>query len=428
LRVAFFTPLPPSPTGVADYSQTLLESLASLQTGWHIDAYTESDVTAVQKSFAVHPSGEFSSSSPASSALPVYQMGNSAHHDFIYPFVFKHPGVLVLHDLVLHHSRLASYIASPELTEYRRDLGNEAVRARALARLDEYAAEVEAAYPGKGSKVAEVAIRTGGGRLLYAYPLYELLVRSSKMTLVHSLEARRQVEEACPESTIRRVRMGVEAPQLLSRVQARQKLGLGGGVILASFGLVTPEKRITTALQCVKRLLDEGSDITYLLVGGSVPHFDALEEAHRLGISDRVKLTGRVSDEDFWLYAFAADLCLNLRFPSAGETSATLLQLMAAGRAVMITDQAQGLELPDSVVARSSLEGDEDGLFCDVKDLLRHSQRRRKIEESARQFATAEHSVDAMVKDYVSVLEEAYSLPSPEIKRPRHLTSKDHAR
>ena len=68
-----------------------------------------------------------------------------------------------------------------------------------------------------------------------------------------------------------------------------------------------------------------------------------------------------MSETDFWLYASAADICLNLRYPSAGETSATLLRLLAAGRAVMITDQVRELDFPDSVVARASLDGDEDG-------------------------------------------------------------------
>ena len=406
MKVVVFTPLPPSPTGIADYSQMLLQGLGSRQPGWDIEAYTESEAAAVDWS---------------PSTLPVYQMGNSPHHDFIYRFVFRQPGVLVLHDLVLHHSRLASYLASPEVTDYRKDLGNKQKRARALARLEEYAAEVEAAYPRQGPSVAEVAIRTGGGRLLYAYPLYELLVRASKMTLVHSLAARRQVLEACPESKVRRVRMGIELPDPVPREEARRRLGLGPGLILSSFGLVTPEKRIAMALRCVKRLLDEGFDAYYFLVGGSVPHFDALEQARSMDIAHRVKLTGRVSEEDFWLYAFASDICLNLRFPSAGETSATLLRLMAAGRAVMITDQTHYLDFPDRVVSRVSLEGDEDGLFCDVKELLLHPERRKRIEERARRFIADQHSLDAMVKDYIGALEEARGLPSPEILLPGHL-------
>ena len=110
--------------------------------------------------------------------------------------------------------------------------------------------------------------------------------------------------------------------RITAQIQARRRLGLGSGWILASFGLVTPEKRISMTLRCLKRLLDEGLDVRYILVGGTVPHYDALAEARQIGVASQVTLTGRVSAADFLLHAFASDMCLNLRYPSAGETVA----------------------------------------------------------------------------------------------------------
>ena len=159
------------------------------------------------------------------------------------------------------------------------------------------------------------------------------------------------------------VRVGIEPPEIIPRQKARQQLSLGRETILASFGLVTPEKRVPMALRCLKRLLDEDVDARYILMGGTVPHYDARQEAKRLGVAERVQPTGRVSEADFWLYVSAADLCLNLRYPSAGETSATLLRLLAAGRAVMVTDQVRELNLPDTVVARAKPGRDEDPFF-----------------------------------------------------------------
>jgi glycosyltransferase involved in cell wall biosynthesis len=287
--------------------------------------------------------------------------------------------------------------------------------------MKEYQAEVEAAYPDEGTSVAEVAVRTGGGRLLYAYPLYELLVRASKMTLVHSHTAREQVLESCPEQAVRRVRMGIEIPNIIEREEARSRLGLETGLMLASFGLVTPEKRISAALRCLKRLIDDGMDVDYYLVGGVVSHYDALAEARELGIADRVHQSGRVSEEDFWLYVFAADICFNLRYPTAGETSATLLRLLAAGRAVMVTDQIHTLDYPDSIVSRVALEGDEDGLYCDVRELLRHPRRRLQLEANSRKFISEEHNVDGMVEDYIDCVEAARNLPALDIVLPDHL-------
>ncbi len=209
MRVAFFSPLPPSPSGVADYSRLLLDGLAAK---FPIEAYTSG---AIDSTIGVpcYSWKEFEQRQTAEPrAIPVYQIGNSLHHDFIYSIAFRHAGVVVLHDLVLHHSRLAMYMKSPEVVEYRADMGNTTKRDRAMDKLSEYTSEVEASYPLEGSEVAEIAIRMGGGRLLYEYPLHELLVKANKMVLVHSAAARDKLLESCPESNVRVVRMGIAAP------------------------------------------------------------------------------------------------------------------------------------------------------------------------------------------------------------------------
>ena len=383
-------------TGIADYSERLLTALAQSD-GVTLDAYCPPTVSP--QSFPIHDPTSFRASDRT-----IFQLGNSVHHDFLYPTLFDHPDVLVLHDLVVHHARLNAFMESPELRDYRADMGDEAKRASASKQLDTYRAEVAEAYPENGEAIAEIAIRIGGGNLLYAYPLYEHLVRRSRLTLVHSTSARDDIVERCPKSDVKRVRMGISPPELVDRDQARERLGLPHGLLLASFGLVTPEKRITTALRALARLRANGIEATYVLVGGSVDHYDARAEAVALGVDDAVIFAGRVSEESFWLHAFAADICLNLRYPSAGETSATLLGLLACGRPVMVTDQIHVADFPDSVVARSSLEGDEDGLYCDLVDLIRTPHRRRELSESSRAFVLLEHSVDAMVEDYVDAL------------------------
>jgi glycosyltransferase involved in cell wall biosynthesis len=401
VKLAFLTPLPPAKTGIADYADLLIRAWCE-QAGFPIDVYsndagTSSFPVGIRSPSEFRPNG----------ALPIYQVGNSEHHDFLYPLVFEHPGVLVLHDLVLHHSRLRSYIESEAVVEYRRDIGDTNKRARAMAVLDDYRKEVADAYPDRAMEIAEIAIRMGGGRLLYDYPLYEHLVSRSRLTLVHSTTARDEVLAHCPDAKgkVARVRMGVEQPAPISRDEARERLGLGPGRILASFGLVTPEKRIRVALRALRRLRDQGVDARYVLVGGTVGHFDARAEADALGLQDAVDVVGRVSEERFRLYAYAADLCLNLRYPSAGETSATLLRLLACGRAVLVTDQLHVTDFPHDVVARTTLDGEEDGLYCDLVDLLRDDARLRALEERARAFAAIEHTKETMVADYVRAIE-----------------------
>lgn len=384
------------PTGIADYSATLLDRLARAD-GLTVDAFCPLPVDP--QSFPIHDPAE-----PDDGDRTLFHVGNSEHHDFLYPYLFARPDILVLHDLVVHHARLNAYLQRPEVRDYRADLGNVAKRARALEQLDAYRAEVAEAYPGRGEAIAEVAIRTGGGSLLYAYPLYEHLVRRSRVTLVHSTTARDDILERCPDSDVRRVRMGFDPPEPVASETARERLSLPDGLILASFGLVTPEKRIGMALRTLARLRASGIDARYVLVGGTVAHYDARAEAEALGIADAVIFTGRVSEESFWLHAFAADICLNLRYPTAGETSATLLRLLGCGRPVMVTDQIHVSDFPEGVVARARLEGDEDGLYCDLMDLIRSDERRRALSERSRAFVLERHNVSAMVADYVGAL------------------------
>lgn len=387
-----FTPLPPTPTGIADYSEALRSALEKRDGGLAIEC-----IRNEEEASRFEP--------PPEPHLRMYHVGNSVHHDFLYPALFRYPGILVLHDLVLHHSRLFSHLESPEVRAYREDMGDLEKRARARKRLEEYREEARAAYPEVGDVLSEIALRIGGGRLLYAYPLYEHLVRRSDITLVHGTAAREQVLASCPGSRVERIRMGIALPDPVSREEARARLGLSPtGWILASFGLVTPEKRISTAIRALARLRDSGVEAEYFLVGGTVPHYDPLTEARELGVAERVRVLGRVSEEELSLYAFASDVCLNLRYPSAGETSATLLRLLACGRPVMVTDQLHVKDFPEIVVARSSLLGDEDGLYCDLLDLLRSERRRRSLGEAARRFAATEASLEGMAEDYLAVI------------------------
>ena len=65
-----------------------------------------------------------------------------------------------------------------------------------------------------------------------------------------------------------------------------------------------------------------------------------------MGIAGRVHLAGFVPDADLPAYLQAADICACLRWPTNGETSASWLRLLAAGRATVITDLAHQPDVP----------------------------------------------------------------------------------
>jgi len=85
VTAGFFSPLPPQPTGIADYSATLLAELRR------------------------HGTVEVA---PSRCDVALYHLGNNGLHAGIYQRALAEPGVIVLHDAVLNHFLLGQLTAS----------------------------------------------------------------------------------------------------------------------------------------------------------------------------------------------------------------------------------------------------------------------------------------------------------------------------
>src|SRR6202023_2483009 len=116
------------------------------------------------------------------------------------------------------------------------------------------------------------------------------------------------------------------------------------------------------------------------------------EAAHRAGVAARVHVTGYLPFADFASAIAAVDLCLNLRYPTAGETSASLLRVLAAGRPAIVSDYAQFAELPAEVALRVPL-GDEEpaALAALLRQLLADPGRLAAMGRAAREHVRQRH-------------------------------------
>src|SRR6185436_4960960 len=84
MRVAFFSPLPPARSGIADYSEALIEFLGPLV---DLKIFSRGDQPFDPSGFDVI----------------LYHIGNNGFHDFVYETALRHPGVVVMHESNLHH-------------------------------------------------------------------------------------------------------------------------------------------------------------------------------------------------------------------------------------------------------------------------------------------------------------------------------------
>jgi glycosyltransferase involved in cell wall biosynthesis len=382
----YVSPLPPVRSGIADYSVDLLPHLVERAGpgGLRVLRVPGQPVDpAVAERFGVVSADERAGAG-GTARLALYQMGNNRYHREVERMALERPGVLTLHDLVLHHLVSEVHLSERDFAGYRRRLaadhgwiGEEAARPR------EWGAVVEA--------------------MLFELPAHRTLLRRQRGVLVHNRWAAERIAREDPEIRVRVVPMGVPLPPPADRVRGlafRRRLGIPDDApVLGSFGFQTPIKRTARAVEALAA--PELSGAHLLVVGesprdrrdGDEPERGELEVlAAELGVADRVHETGFVPWGDFEAGIAACDLCLNLRYPTAGETSASLLRVLAAGRPAVVSDHAQFVELPDEVAVKVPL-GDEElpALVARLAALLAAPERLAAMGEEARRHVARRH-------------------------------------
>ena len=410
-RLAFFTPLPPAPTGIADYSVDVLQILSPSHVIDVFHGQAAVDTSRLPPACRAYPAEAFEERHRARRYdLAIYQMGNGVAHAFLYGFVSRFPGLLVLHELVLHHARARAFLESPEAIAYAREPSSLALRDAALAQLQRYRDEVAYDYPERGQRIATAQLETAGALLPYAYPLFRLPVEASLATAAHNSFMVRAIREEVPDATVAAISMpmaGVEVDRAAA-AKTRARHGIADDeLVVGSFGLLTRAKRIDSVARAASRALALGVRLRLLLVG-PVPDASALwARLAELGLRDVTVMTGRVSDRELPAYIEAVDVAVHLRYPTARETSAALLRVLAQGRASVVSDLENLAEIPDDAVVRADVT-DEEG--CALRAILRLGARpaeRERLGRRAAAFVARRHSAERCLATYEAAIEAA---------------------
>ncbi|HUG15479.1 MAG TPA: glycosyltransferase [Thermomicrobiales bacterium] len=384
------TPMPPVRSGIAKYSADLLEAIGNQ---WHMQVVMDGTATGRRSRLPGRPGlGRFDSTAPI-----VFQVGNSGFHSLAFHNAARSRGVLVLHDVVVHHGRLAEFVRERRGRSYRKLMSTR--------------------YGESGATLAKQSLRGHVPADLSAYPLSEDFIEAARVTVVHSQHARALVEHLVPGAKVAVVPMGVPLPAGVDQRDARETLGMPrDAFIVASVTHVNPYKRLDVVIRALSRLLDVVPDALLVVAGSLAPGVELKRIAALYGVSHRVQLLGYVGDEEARLVAQAADVCVNLRHPSTGETSASLLRLIGAGKPVLVTDHETTREYPSDVVLRVPVDAFEEEMVAELLvTLAQDSGMRGRIGAAARDFVAREHSMDIAVEGYRRILEREYGLNLPVV-------------
>lgn len=414
MRIAFVSPLPPATTGIADYAADVLDAISGR---FEIEAFhDQADVDASRLPCPAHPAATLlARHRERPFDLAVHQMGNGTAHAFQYDLLPRLPGLLVLHDLVLHHARARTFLDAPEVRAYAAEPSSATRRDAARVPLAAYSAELAYAYPAQAERLEAAQLGTVGDLLPYAYPLFRLPVEASRAIAVHNDFMADSVRAEVPEAEVVRVAMPVTSVSVPpDHVRAlRERLGIGpGALVVGAFGWLTREKRIDTVVRAVARVRAALPHVRLLLVG-PVPDREALDAllAAR-GLRDAI-VTGRVPFAELPAHIEAADVVAHLRYPTARETSAALLRVLAQGRPAIVSDLEHLSAIPDAAVVRADVADEEGEVTRALLRLADQAGRRARIGEAAREYVRRAHSPQLCRETYTHAIERAAARPFP---------------
>jgi glycosyltransferase involved in cell wall biosynthesis len=386
MRLNWFSPLPPAQTAIADVTLQLLPALCEAA---EVVLWTDQPgPVRVPKALAevrhYHP--EWPPWRELNRAdLSVYHLGNNTpFHAGIWRVSRQQPGLVVLHDLHLQHLFVGYYLAAGQGDAY-------------VSAMDRY-------YGANGAWAARevLAGRLGLEWVTRQFPLTELALEGALGVVVHTprcWRALRRLAE-CPVVQLP-LPYAQRSPAGRSPGPPRPDRIDQAPYALVMFGHIYNNRGLEELFQVMGQV--PVRDRFHLDVYGTVVERDrmaALIEQARLG--GGVRLHGHVPERVLEAALAAADLAVNLRFPSMGEASHSQLRIWSHGLPSIVTRTGWYAGLPDEAVLKVRPGQEVAEVHAHLRAFLRDPAPIRRMGERGRQLLLARHDP----RSYVAALVE----------------------
>ncbi|MEI8105419.1 MAG: glycosyltransferase [Actinomycetes bacterium] len=364
MKVAYYSPMPPDRSGIADYSALLLPALRE----------RVADVVVAQPGKKA-PDAD----------VALYHVGNEpVFHGWIVDALEKRPGVVVLHEAVLHHLVAGLTIGRGNgrgyLDAMERDSGV-AGRLLGLGVLDNLLPLLWETQPER-------------------YPLTGTILDLAEGLIVHSSYVARKAREAGYAGPLWKI------PHPAWPIEPVEPAAVTGEPLIGCFGYLNMNKRIPALLEAFAMLLERRPGARLLLVGAAAERFDLDRRLERLGIRGESLIRhDYVPEDQLWSLMAACDVLVNLRSPTMGETSGSVIRGLSLGKAMLVSDVGWFSEIPDNVALKIPVDRHESATIAGALELA--ADHAATLGASAQHYVRSEHDLRHVADAYAAALEMA---------------------
>jgi glycosyltransferase involved in cell wall biosynthesis len=394
--MAMVEPLPPAKSGIADYTAELVPALQA-----HYDIELVHDQSQVRLPGALSHlplrDVETFRRDAAKYDRVVYQFGNSEHHAHMFALLRDIRGTVVLHDF---------FLGGP-LNWLEKQGGMPDAFRHALLR-------------SHGAQALAFDRENSRGEAMARYPANRFVLERAQGVIVHSrhsVEAAQHWYGAGYARDWRRIAhlRVLPAGAAAERERARRELGFAANdFVVCSFGHLNPNKLNHRLLQAwLASSLARDPACKLVLVGEHTapPYGDEVMRLVAQAEGGRIAIAGYASREDYEKHLAAADLAVQLRAMSRGETSGAVLDCLAWGVPLIANAHGATAEYPSDALRLLPDEFTDAQLAGALEALRANESERGELALAGRAHIARAHDPAAVALAYRDAIEAFAARP-----------------
>ncbi len=392
-KLAYISPLPPERSGISDYSAELLPFLAHY---YEIDVIVSQELVSnpwITANCHIRKVDWFLDHGLQYDRV-LYHFGNSPFHQHMITLLNKIPGVVVLHDFFL--STIEGHFDE---------------------QLDKQNRMMKELYYSHGyTAIKELFQTIDKNELMANYPCNLSVLQRALGIIVHSNYSRSLANKWYPllDLDLRTIPLTRIPVHNVDRIAARQALNLQkDDYVVCSFGLLGPTKLNHRLLHSwLRSHLVERENCVLIFVGenhGGTYGQELLETIRQRGLGKRIRITGWVDTRNYNNYLAAADVGVQLRTLSRGETSAAVLDCMNYGLPTIVNANSSMTDLPEEGVWKLPDEFEDKHLIQALETLWSDELKRKLLSKRAQEIIQTYHTPLNCARQYFEAIELFYA-------------------